>query len=80
MKYKDYMRQLEKLPHKTADGRTIAEMYADTVEIWSNYACVGYAKIAMQAAGVDEQTVDKVVKELHHAFDDYSIEEAEQRY
>jgi len=34
----------------------------------------------MQAAGIDEQSIDKVIKELHHAFDDYTIEQAEKYY
>lgn len=80
MKYKDYIKQLEQLPHKDSNGRSISEMYADNIDIWSNYACIGYAKIAMQAAGIDEQSIDKVIKQLHHAFDDYTIEQAEEYY
>ncbi len=80
MKYKDYIKQLEQLPHKDSNGRSIAEMYADNIDIWSNYACIGYARIAMQAAGIDGQSIDKVIKELHHAFDDYTIEQAEEYY
>jgi len=80
MKYKDYIKQLKQLPHKDSNGRSIAEMYADNIDIWSNYACIGYARIAMQAAGIDEQSIDKVIKELHHAFDDYTIEQAEEYY
>lgn len=80
MRYKDYIRQLEQLPHKSSDGRTIAEMYADTIEIWSNYAAIGYAKIAAAAIGLDEATADKLVKAMHTAFDDYSIDEAEKHY
>lgn len=80
MKYKDYVKSLEKLPHKSADGRTIAEMYSDTVEIWSNYAAIGYLRIALERAGVDEETASKVMQEMRRAFDDYSIDEAEQHY
>lgn len=80
MKYKDYIKQLEQLPHKDSNGRSVAEMYADNIDIWNNYACIGYARIAMQAAGIDEQSIDKVIKELHHAFDDYTIEQAEKYY
>lgn len=80
MKYSDYIKSLEQLPHKTTDGRSIAQIYADAVEIWSNYACIGYARIAMQAAGLDKQSIDKVIKEMHHAFDDYSVDEAEKHY
>ena len=80
MKYKDYIKQLEQLPHKDSNGRSIAEMYADNIDIWSNYACIGYARIAMQAAGVDDQTADKIIKAMYKAFDDYTIEQAEEYY
>lgn len=80
MKYKDYIKQLQQLPHRDSSSRTIAEMYADNIDIWSNYACIGYARIAMQAAGLDIQSIDKVIKELHKAFDDYTIEQAEEHY
>lgn len=83
MKYKDYIKQLQQLPHRSSSSngtRTIAEMYADNVDIWSNYACIGYARIAMNAAGLDIQSIDKVIKELHKAFDDYTIEQAEEHY
>lgn len=65
---------------KYKDGRTIAEIYSDTVEIWSNYAAIGYTRIALERAGVDQETADKVIQEMRRAFDDYSIDEAEQRY
>lgn len=80
MKYKDYIKQLEKLPHKSSDGRTIAEMYADNIEIWSNYAAIGYLKIALSRVSIDEESAAAIIKEMQRAFDDYSIEEAEQHY
>lgn len=79
MKYKEYIKQLEQLPHKDNNGKSLAEMYADAVEIWSNYACIGYCKIAMQQAGVDDATAGKILAELNRAFDDFSIDEAENR-
>jgi len=80
MKYKDYVQQLEKLPHRDSSGRTLAEMYGDSVEIWSNYAAIGYAKIAMEQAGIDSDSINKVVAAMNKAFDDYSIDEAEKHY
>lgn len=80
MRYKDFIAEIEKLPHKSTNGRTLADMYAESVEIWSNYACIGYCKIAMQKAGLDEGSIDRVITELHHAFDDYSIDEAEKHH
>lgn len=80
MKYKEYIKQLEKLPHKSADGRTIAEMYADNIEVWSNCAAIGYARIALNSCGVDSETVSKALRAMERAFEEYSIEEAEQHY
>lgn len=80
MKYKDYISELEKLPHKSTDGRTLAEMFADSIDLWSNYACIGYAKIAAAEIGLDEATADKLIKAMYTAFDDYSVDEAEQHY
>lgn len=80
MKYKDYIKQLEQLPHKDNNGKSLAEMYADAVEIWSNYACIGYCKIAMQQAGIDDATADKIIKAMYRAFDDYSVDDAANRY
>ena len=44
---------------------------------WSNAACTGYCLLAMQRAGLDEKTIEKVLHELHWAFDDTSVEQAE---
>ena len=34
---------------------------------WSNAACTGYCLLAMQRAGLDEKTIEKVLHELHWA-------------
>lgn len=46
----------------------------------SNAACTGYCLLAMQRAGLDEKTIEKVLHELHWAFDDTSVEQAEKIY
>lgn len=43
-------------------------------------ACTGYCLLAMQRAGLDEKTIEKVLHELHWAFDDTSVEQAEKIY
>ena len=43
---------------------------------WSNAACMGYCRMAMQNAGVDECTQRKVLRELHFCMDTVSVEEA----
>lgn len=47
---------------------------------WSNDACRGYAIMAMKGAGVDEETIKKVMLELHREFDWTSVEEAAEYY
>lgn len=43
---------------------------------WRNDACMGYALMAMRRAGLDEETIRKVLMELHWCFDDTSVEAA----
>ena len=43
-----------------------------------NAACLGYCRMAMQNAGVDECTQRKVLRELKSCFDLVSVEEAAQ--
>lgn len=45
---------------------------------WSNAACMGYCRMGMQNAGVDECTQRKVLRELKSCFDLVSVEEAAQ--
>ena len=72
---------LNNLPDKkTRDGRTLRDIMADTVSIWSNDSCKGYAIIAMREAGLDDQTIANVVRAFRFAFDDNSVEMAEQIY
>lgn len=43
---------------------------------WRNDACEGYALLAMQNAGVSEETISKVLRELTFCFDSVSVEDA----
>ncbi len=43
---------------------------------WSNAACMGYCRMAMKSAGVDEKTQNDVLRELHFCMDTVSVEEA----
>lgn len=47
---------------------------------WRNDACMGYAIMAMQRAGLDDKTIKKVIIELGWCFDDTTVEEAAQHY
>ena len=77
MKYKDYVAQVERLSHCNGNGMNLSDYLKDNVHVWSNYACVGYCKIAMSNAGLDGATIEKVISELEAAFDDYSVDCAE---
>ena len=80
MTVEDYRKSLEKLPHKTPDGRSLAEVMTDTVDIWSNDAARGYAIIAAELAGVDPATVGEIVKKMRRVFDDMTVDEAAEVY
>ena len=52
----------------------------DMVSVWSNEACYGYCLAAMEKAGVDRATIEKVRRGLHEAFDELTVEEAERKW
>jgi hypothetical protein len=45
---------------------------------WSNAACMGYCLIAMRRAGLRPTAQRRVLRVLEDAFDDVSVEKAEQ--
>lgn len=47
---------------------------------WRNDACKGYAIMAMQRAGLDEETIRKVSSQMTWCFDDTTVEEAARFY
>lgn len=47
---------------------------------WENDACVGYCLMAMEQAGLDDETQEKVLVQLYDSFDQYSLEEAAEYY
>ena len=42
----------------------------DWAEVWDNAACKGYAIMAMEFAGLDAETIDRVLSQFPYAFDD----------
>lgn len=52
----------------------------DMVDVWSNEACQGYCLAAMVKAGVDADVAEKVIRGLHDAFDELTVEEAERKW
>ncbi len=47
---------------------------------WRNDACKGYAIMAMQRAGLDAETIQKVSRQITECFDDTTVEEAADFY
>ena len=45
-------------------------------EPWRNDACMGYALMAMNRAEVDDETIRKVMLQMHYCFDDTTVKEA----
>lgn len=47
---------------------------------WRNDACMGYAAMAMMRAGLDAETIRKVLYEMKWCFDDTTVADAAQVY
>ena len=58
----------------------LALLVLESTSIWTNDACYGYCIEAMERAGVDRETITKVVRGLHQAFDELTVEEAERKW
>lgn len=72
------------LPEKTVErikqeGRSEL-MFAMLEGPWRNDACKGYAIMAMERAGLDDETIRKVSSAMTGCFDDTSVEEAGRYY
>lgn len=78
MTIQHYLDSLQELPHRSADGRTLADAMRETTHIWSNEACKGYCIAALQAAGYSREQITEVLRQLAIAFDDIAIDDAEQ--
>lgn len=56
----------------------LADMLLQECSIWTNDVCYGYCLIALKNAGMTDKIMEKVTRCLHSAFDEYSVEEAEE--
>lgn len=73
MKIEKYLNDCkEKLPPE------LAKILISEGSIWTNEACYGYCVSAMKEAGLKRQTIDKMIRCLHNAFDTMNVEEAEE--
>lgn len=77
MKYANYVEELGKLPHKES-GQSLAELFKDDIDVWSNGACIGYCKAALKRAKLDKETIDKVIKQLYNVIEENTVDQAEQ--
>lgn len=80
MKYNDYIEGLKKLLHRNKNGKSFADVAGDFVDIWSNYACLGYALRAMLSAGLKPIDINNVLVSMNRAFEDLSVDDAEKFY
>ena len=58
----------------------LAEILNNEHSIWSNDACYGYVIAAMENAGYSRDQIRDLLPYLHSAFENYFVEEAEQKY
>lgn len=75
MKVADYLEMNEAVLPKE-----LADLLAQETSIWKNEACYGYCLRAMEIAGLDRATIEKVRRGLHEAFDELTVEEAERKW
>jgi hypothetical protein len=73
------MNGMEKNNDKTSIvGKELQELFE--LEKWSNAACRGYTIKACESAGLDHETIFKVIQAFRWAFEEYTIKQAEQIY
>jgi len=73
MTVKEYLTDLQKTGNKA-----LAEEMQSVVSVWSNTACRGYTITAMKATGHSKEQISEVLEALSAAFDEITVEEAEQ--
>ncbi len=61
-------------------GPSFEETALSAARLWSNAACEGYVRVAAELMNIDPEDTKAIVRELHHAFDDLTVEEAELVY
>lgn len=47
---------------------------------WSNAACLGYAIVAMERLGMEEEEIKRITRQIRAEFDRTTIGEAEAHY
>lgn len=62
------------------DGPSFMETIMDTAEVWSNGACRGYFIQAAKIAGLDDESIRKILSAFGEAFEDLTVDEADKLY
>jgi hypothetical protein len=81
----DYLKQMEQLertglkPCNPEQG-SIVKTIQDVTDIWNNNACIGYCISAALSVGLDKQQTSKLINALGAAFEEMTVDEAEQFY
>lgn len=58
----------------------LAELLNQEQSIWTNDACYGYFIVAMRNAGYSRKQINELLPYLHSAFEEYLVEEAEEKW
>lgn len=75
MKIKEYIDKNER-----ALPKGLAELLLSETSIWTNDACYGYCVYALEKEGMSRQEIIRFISCLHGAFDELTVEEAEQKW
>lgn len=60
--------------------KELAELLNQEQSIWTNEACRGYMITALENAGMNREGIMDMLRYLSRAFDELSVEEAEQKW
>ena len=68
------------VPNTEQNRDDYKSLVLQTMEIWQNDACRGYAAAAAVAAGLDLETIKRLLEAMGAAYDDMTIREAADFY
>lgn len=71
MTVNEYLKKIEMYPKQVQQSMT------ETVEIWSNQACIAYFEYAAKKNGLNQAQIDFIIDSMEKAFSKYSVDEIE---
>ena len=80
MTVNQYIESIKNMTAVSPTGVILKDVLMDMTEVWSTAACQGYFIQAAKDAGVDDDTIRKILSTFSREFDDFSIEQAEKIY